>query len=95
LPQPFNRPPGPPRSGWVQPVDGANRRWRWQFRCRGSRHESAAAQLYSLAIKIGLKLELTIVFKEDWMLKKVFIRHFYFRTKVGNEGVFIWLPAGN
>jgi uncharacterized membrane protein len=25
-------------------VAGANRRWRWPFRCRGSRRESAAAQ---------------------------------------------------
>jgi len=29
-------------------VAGANRRWRGQFRCRGSRHESAVAQLFSL-----------------------------------------------
>jgi hypothetical protein len=27
------------------PVAGANRRCRWPFRCRGSRHESAVAQL--------------------------------------------------
>ena len=27
---------------------GANRRWRGQFRCRGSRHESAVAQLFTL-----------------------------------------------
>jgi len=26
-------------------VAGANRRWRCQFRCRGSRRESAVAQL--------------------------------------------------
>jgi hypothetical protein len=26
-------------------VAGANRGWRWQFRCRGSRRESAVAQL--------------------------------------------------
>ena len=26
----------------------SNRRWRWQFRCRGSRRESAVAQLFSL-----------------------------------------------
>src|ERR1017187_481554 len=26
-------------------VAGANRRWRFQFRCRGSHHESAVAQL--------------------------------------------------
>ena len=31
-------------------VAGANRRWRWQFRCRGSRRESAVAQLFSLGI---------------------------------------------
>jgi len=29
-------------------VAGANRRWRWPFRCRGSRRESAVAQLFSL-----------------------------------------------
>ena len=28
---------------------------RWQFRYRGSRHESAVAQLFSLGIKIGLR----------------------------------------
>jgi hypothetical protein len=29
-------------------VAGANRRWRCQFRCRGSRREPAVAQLFSL-----------------------------------------------
>ena len=29
-------------------VAGANRRWRWPSRCRGSRRESAVAQLFSL-----------------------------------------------
>jgi hypothetical protein len=29
-------------------VAGANRRWRFQFRYRGSRRESAVAQLFSL-----------------------------------------------
>jgi hypothetical protein len=29
-------------------VAGANRRWRLQFRYRGSRRESAVAQLFSL-----------------------------------------------
>src|ERR1019366_2067126 len=29
-------------------VAGANRRWRCPFRCRGSRHESAVAQLSTL-----------------------------------------------
>ena len=29
-------------------VAGANRRWRCPFRCRGSRRESAVAQLFSL-----------------------------------------------
>ena len=29
-------------------VAGANRRWRGQFRCRGSRRESAVAQLSTL-----------------------------------------------
>jgi hypothetical protein len=28
-------------------VAGANRRWRLPFRCRGSRRESAVAQLFS------------------------------------------------
>ena len=31
-------------------VAGANRRWRCQFRCRGSHHESAVAQLSTLAV---------------------------------------------
>src|ERR1039457_1085274 len=31
-------------------VAGANRRWRWQFRYRGSRRESAVAQLSTLGI---------------------------------------------
>jgi len=32
-------------------VAGANRRWRFQFRYRGSRRESAVAQLFSLGSK--------------------------------------------
>jgi len=36
-----------PDSGWVQVV-GANRRCRLPFRCRGSRHESAVAQLSTI-----------------------------------------------
>ena len=32
-------------------VAGANRRWSSQFRCRGSRRESAVAQLFSLGGK--------------------------------------------
>ena len=32
-------------SEWVQQIAGANRRWRCLFRCRGSRRESAVAQL--------------------------------------------------
>ena len=36
-------------------VAGANRRWRWQFRCRGSRRESAVAQLGQPAVTIALK----------------------------------------
>ena len=39
-------------------VAGANRRWCGPFRCRGSRRESAVAQLFSLGIKIGLMVEL-------------------------------------
>ena len=31
-----------------RPCAGANRRWRVPFRCRGSRHESAVAQLSTL-----------------------------------------------
>ena len=38
-----------PRSGSVQQVAGANRRWRLPFRCRGSRRRSAVAQLSTLA----------------------------------------------
>jgi hypothetical protein len=37
---------------WVQQVAGANRRWRLQFRCRGSRRESAVAQLFSLGVYV-------------------------------------------
>jgi hypothetical protein len=37
-------PPGRP----LFKLPGANRRWRWPFRCRGSRRESAVAQLFSL-----------------------------------------------
>jgi hypothetical protein len=29
----------------LSPEPGAKRRWRWPFRCRGSRHESAVALL--------------------------------------------------
>ena len=50
-----------PRSGFVQQVAGANRRWRLQFRCRGSRRESAVAQLFSLdsiATRFDLSLEI-------------------------------------
>ena len=36
---------------WPKPVAGANRRWRGQFRYRGSRRESAVAQLFSLGKK--------------------------------------------
>ena len=36
-----------------------------------------------------------IVFREDWLPKKAFVRHFYFRTKVGSNGDIVWLPAGN
>ena len=32
----------------AQEVPGANRRWRWPFRCRGSRRESAVVQLSAL-----------------------------------------------
>jgi hypothetical protein len=32
-------------------VAGANRRWRCQFRYRGSRRESAVAQLFSLGVR--------------------------------------------
>ena len=33
---------------WLNQVAGANRRWRGPFRCRGSRRESAVAQLSTL-----------------------------------------------
>ena len=54
-------PPGRP----LFKLPGANRRWRGQFRYRGSRRESAVAQLFSLGIKIGLKLELVGLAGED------------------------------
>jgi hypothetical protein len=34
-------------AGHIQ-VAGANRRWRWSFRYRGSRRDSAVAQLFSI-----------------------------------------------
>src|ERR1019366_4163384 len=34
----------------VIPNSAPNRRWRLQFRCRGSRHESAVAQLSTLGV---------------------------------------------
>jgi hypothetical protein len=34
----------------VQPIMASNRRWRLQFRCRGSRRRSAVAQLFSLGV---------------------------------------------
>jgi len=36
---------------WEYQIAGANRRWRGQFRCRGSRRESAVAQLTSEVIR--------------------------------------------
>src|SRR5208282_6378003 len=57
-------PPGPPRSGWVQQVAGANRRWRWQFRCRGSRRESAVAQLFSLGGKTRMDVRYTLTLQD-------------------------------
>ena len=35
-------------------IAGANRRWRGQFRCRGSRRESAVAQLFLFGISMHL-----------------------------------------
>src|ERR1017187_2361379 len=60
-------------------VAGANRRWRWQFRCRGSRRESVVAQLFSLGriahimktitlILLCLALDTMIVCAEDFHL---------------------------
>jgi hypothetical protein len=41
----------------------SNRRWRWPFRCRGSRHESAVAQLFSLgSIKRMARLFIILLF---------------------------------
>jgi hypothetical protein len=37
----------------TQRVAGANRRWRCQFRCRGSRRESAVAQLSTFYLRLG------------------------------------------
>src|ERR1035438_6336031 len=39
------------RASFVQQVAGANRRWRLPSRCRGSRHESAVAQLSTLGLE--------------------------------------------
>jgi hypothetical protein len=60
-------------------VAGANRRWRLPFRCRGSRRESAVAQLFSLGIKIGLRFYRADWFGEDlsssiWMSKLSAVR---------------------
>ena len=40
-------------------VAGANRRWRCQFRYRGSRRESAVAQLFSLRQQRTLHIKQT------------------------------------
>src|ERR1017187_10348166 len=45
----------------VYQVAGANRRWRWPFRCRGSRRESAVAQLSTLGRSVIAKIDLTII----------------------------------
>jgi len=50
--KPPNHPFPTPRSGFVQQVAGANRRWRCQFRCRGLRRESAVAQLSTFGCKV-------------------------------------------
>ena len=42
-------------------VAGANRRWRCQFRCRGSRRESAVAQIFSLGVMNTLRLYVIIL----------------------------------
>ena len=35
---------------WVQQVAEASHRWRWPFRYRGSRRESAVAQLFEIVM---------------------------------------------
>ena len=50
---------------WEYQVAGANRRWRCQFRCRGSRRESAVAQLFSLGSKIHAMKKCTYCGKEQ------------------------------
>ena len=49
-------------------VAGANRCWRWQFRCRGSRRESAVAQLFSLGIIHTLMKTIALLFALSLLL---------------------------
>jgi hypothetical protein len=46
-------------------VAGANRRWRGQFRCRGSRRESAVAQLFSLGHIRAMRV--TPTNRQEWL----------------------------
>jgi hypothetical protein len=39
-------------------VSGANHRWRWQFRCSGSRRKSAVIQLSTLGNTMNIAIEL-------------------------------------
>jgi hypothetical protein len=50
-PTPTAPPSGPPRSGWVQQVAGANAGWRCQFRFAGDGFWPGVAQLFSLGSK--------------------------------------------
>src|ERR1035437_11077753 len=45
-------------------VAGANRRWRCPFRCRGSRRESAVAQLSTLGSMSALRMKIFVCSKK-------------------------------
>jgi len=46
---------------FTQPLAGANRRWRCQFRYRGSHRESAVAQLFSLGQRMTTRVQVSVV----------------------------------
>jgi len=54
---------------FTQSLAGANRRWRCQFRCRGSRRESAVAQLSTLGHKASaLQIMFHAISHSPWFL---------------------------
>ena len=85
-------------------VAGANRRWRCQFRCRGSRRESAVAQLFSLGcfertmkftpIILALSLLLTACSGPDAKLSRQIVgtwtHHDY-----GGQTEYVYAPNGS